>query len=245
MIELGCGLLADNHVMSALTADLLMTLGHGYVNTGPIDEQSYKLFAEVIQICRSNDFLNSRKAGSGAYSVAHHLEFRGGYVESERAAWESIAFVKSYEGHSRLSMWPYYSVLGGNLLGQKRFTEAQRWLLEGYQTLLDDVGPRGPDTGTARSRRIKLYEEWGGPEESAKYIMPVLRDLLDGGPDAGDLNRWIWSIVRYSDLGSDAFALAVEAAERAIALAPDDELGLSIAAPGRGHPPLDLIVTAE
>lgn len=250
VIELRRGLLADDHVMSALTTDLLITLGVDYVNTGPLDEQSHKLFAEVLQMCRSNDFLNSRKAGSGAYWVAHHLEFRGKYVEGERAARESITFVQPYEGLVNLSMGPHYSALGGNLRGRKRFVEAQRWLLDGYQILLDEFGPRGPDTRAARSRLIELYGEWGRPKERAKYVMPVLRELLDRKANAGDLNRWIWSIVQYPDLGSDAYALGLEAAERTVSFAPVNAnilntLGVAQYRAGSYHEALDTLLRCD
>ena len=65
------------------------------------------------------------------------------------------------------------SLLGGSLLGQKKYADAQPLLLAGYegmkaraQTLPANEKPRLTE---ALQRLVQLYDEWGKPDEAAKW----------------------------------------------------------------------------
>jgi hypothetical protein len=65
------------------------------------------------------------------------------------------------------------ALLGIALLGQKKYAEAEPLLLQGYQGMKQrekSIPPQGkPRLAEALRRLITLYEEWGKPEEAAKW----------------------------------------------------------------------------
>jgi eukaryotic-like serine/threonine-protein kinase len=61
------------------------------------------------------------------------------------------------------------SVLGGCVLAQRRFDEAEALLLPSYKRLLEDRGPANEKTRDARRRLAMLYRAWGRPQEATPY----------------------------------------------------------------------------
>ena len=65
------------------------------------------------------------------------------------------------------------SLLGRALLGQKRFAEAERLLVAGYEGLLaQEAKPPTPDrqrVAEAGERIVVLYEAWGRPEKATEW----------------------------------------------------------------------------
>ena len=61
------------------------------------------------------------------------------------------------------------SNLGNALRAQQRYEEAEPLLLNGYQHMRDAKGDDYLETRAARERLILLYEQWGKPEEAAKW----------------------------------------------------------------------------
>jgi hypothetical protein len=73
------------------------------------------------------------------------------------------------------------SMLGGSLLGQKKYVDAESLLLEGYQGMKQREA-QIPKAGQARLREavdrlIELYDGWGKKDEAARW-----RALRDGKP---------------------------------------------------------------
>jgi hypothetical protein len=75
------------------------------------------------------------------------------------------------------------SLLGESLLGQKKFDEAKPRLIEGYQGMKEREAkipaPLKHHLTEAGERVVRLYEEWGKPDEAAKW-----RAELAGKPPA-------------------------------------------------------------
>jgi serine/threonine protein kinase len=74
------------------------------------------------------------------------------------------------------------SLLGGALAGRGRYAEAEPLILEGYDGLKDRAGKMQyrdrPLVGEAGQRLIRLYEQWGKPEEASAWKTKLgLRDL--------------------------------------------------------------------
>ena len=71
------------------------------------------------------------------------------------------------------------SMLGGSLLGQKQYAEAEPLLLEGYQGMKQREQhipkPGKPRLSEALDRLIELYDAWGKKDEAAKW-----RAIRDG-----------------------------------------------------------------
>jgi tetratricopeptide (TPR) repeat protein len=65
------------------------------------------------------------------------------------------------------------SLYGGALLGQKKYADAEPFLLEGYQGLKERaarISPNGHGTLTAALEQlVRLYDAWGKPDEAAKW----------------------------------------------------------------------------
>jgi tetratricopeptide (TPR) repeat protein len=78
------------------------------------------------------------------------------------------------------------SMLGGSLLGQSRFDEAEPLILEGYQALKAREStipqPGRPRLSEAAARVVRLYEKWGRPEEAARWREALKTDLDLGFP---------------------------------------------------------------
>ncbi len=64
-------------------------------------------------------------------------------------------------------------MLGGALLGQKKFAEAEPLLLSGYEGMKkqeDKIPPAGKDRlNEAVSRLVQFYESTSKPDEAAKW----------------------------------------------------------------------------
>jgi serine/threonine protein kinase len=60
-------------------------------------------------------------------------------------------------------------VLGECLVAQKRFEEAETLLLESHTAFNTALSANDPRTQKAKARLVRLYEEWGKPDQAAKY----------------------------------------------------------------------------
>jgi hypothetical protein len=65
------------------------------------------------------------------------------------------------------------SLLGGSLLGQEKYAEAEPLIVSGYEGLKareDRIPPPGmPRLTEASERVLKLYEAWGKPDKAAEW----------------------------------------------------------------------------
>ena len=65
------------------------------------------------------------------------------------------------------------SMLGGSLLGQKKYADAEPLLLLGYEGMNEragDIPPRAaPRLIEAQKRLVQLYDAWGKPDQAAKW----------------------------------------------------------------------------
>ena len=82
--------------------------------------------------------------------------------------------------------WAAYEVrsrLGGSLLGQKKYVEAEPFLVQGYEGLKKPnarVPPNlEPLLAEALQRVVRLYDAWGKPNEAAKWRKEL--EALDEG----------------------------------------------------------------
>jgi hypothetical protein len=69
------------------------------------------------------------------------------------------------------------SMLGGSLLGQKRFAEAEPSILSGYEGMKkrEERIPTQAKAGLTEAARrvIQLYESWGKPDEAAQWRLKL------------------------------------------------------------------------
>ena len=66
-----------------------------------------------------------------------------------------------------------HSLLGGSLLGQTKYAEAEPLLLSGYEGMKTREASIPPKDkvrlSQAAERVVKLYEAWGKPDRAAKW----------------------------------------------------------------------------
>jgi hypothetical protein len=71
------------------------------------------------------------------------------------------------------------SLLGASLLGQKKFDEAEPLLIKGYEEMKEREAkipaPFKHYLTEAGERVVRLYEDWGKPEEAAKWRAELAR----------------------------------------------------------------------
>jgi tetratricopeptide (TPR) repeat protein len=102
-------------------------------------------------------------------------------AEAERLARECLAIRERLASDD----WPTFEtrgLLGGGLLGRKKFAEAEPLLLGSYEGLKAREAripaPERKRLTQAGDRIIRLYEEWGKPDEAAAWKARLgLRDL--------------------------------------------------------------------
>ena len=61
------------------------------------------------------------------------------------------------------------SALGECLTAEKRYAEAEALLIDSYNDLKSKLGDQEKRTVEARQRLIRLYDEWGKPDQSAQF----------------------------------------------------------------------------
>jgi tetratricopeptide (TPR) repeat protein len=133
----------------------------------------------------------SRGDSAGQVSLANNLQLlsmnlllQHRYSEAEQSAREAIALYENNEKKRADEIdWrlPYAkSVLGGALLGQKKYAEAEPLLLQGYEGMI-----RGEATMTpiwrylfpeAAERVVRYYEETGQLEKAREWRERLLKD---------------------------------------------------------------------
>jgi tetratricopeptide (TPR) repeat protein len=120
-----------------------------------------------------------KRYGNDSWQVAHWLAPRiyvllleRKFEEAEPAARECLRIRQRLQPDD-WSTFHAQSMLGGALAGQRRFDEAERWLLSGYNglvrliaTLPVDHALRPPE---AAKRLLDLYLAWGRPEKADEW----------------------------------------------------------------------------
>ena len=104
--------------------------------------------------------------------LALAYQSQGKYAESERLARE----VMEIEQKNQPDDWQRFraeSLLGASLAGQRKYAEAEPFLLEGYRGMVARKGriavPDWYHLDRARGWIVELYETWGKQEKAAKW----------------------------------------------------------------------------
>jgi len=147
-------------------------------------DEAEALFAEVLVYLRGN-WNQSRNLLSTLSELGWIRILRGSYSAAERDLREAC-------GHLEVGSEPRYNcdgLLGASLVGQKEYADAESHLLSAYAGLVavekDDRLRNGtyhrlvtarffaPDVATWV---VRMYEEWGKPEEAAKWNIKLQAD---------------------------------------------------------------------
>ncbi len=106
---------------------------------------------------------------STAGTLGLTLTRNGKAVEGEPYLREALAIRKKILPQGDVSISSAVSALGECLAAQKRYDEAEPFLLKSYEELKAKSGDQDKRTAEARQRLAKLYEDWNKPEQAAQF----------------------------------------------------------------------------
>jgi serine/threonine protein kinase/tetratricopeptide (TPR) repeat protein len=105
-------------------------------------------------------------------SVGQDLLKYGHYTEAEKALRECLT-IRETKLPDDWSTFNAKSLLGGSLLGQQHYADAEPLLIQGWQGMLARAetipAPAKVRLTEARERLVQLYEAWGKPEQAAQW----------------------------------------------------------------------------
>ena len=151
-------------------------------------------------------------------------EARGRFEDGERDARESLEIRRKYLAEGKPQTASARSVLGGCLLGQGRFAEAEPLLLDGFNGLLATRGIGEEHTRNALDRLANLYLQTNRPEAARQHVVPTLVEALERDAAASTLAGAASQVAKLPGFDDDTYRLALQAAERAVTLAPDEPI---------------------
>lgn len=97
----------------------------------------------------------------------------GAFAEAEPLLRECLDFREKSAGKDQWNTFHMMSMLGGALMGQKRYAEAERLLLAAYEGMRTREKLMHPLSKTfyieAQERLPRLYDAWNKPEEAARW----------------------------------------------------------------------------
>jgi serine/threonine protein kinase len=153
------------------TLGTLRALGEVYEAMGK-DAQAEPLFAEGLAAAR-------RTSGSDQQNVARALAYLGRnllrqrkHAEAEICLRECLQ-IRDTEAPNDWTTFNAKSMLGGSLLGQEKYSQAEPLLLKGYEGMKarEETIPLlyRERLTEALERLLQLYDGWGKPDEAGKW----------------------------------------------------------------------------
>ncbi len=180
-------LLEEAYRTSRTDASLRWVAPHLFEMYAEVDRrpEALELLPEVLESARKALPKNSPPLASGLAQISLNLMKVKAFKEVEPLLRECLTLREKYQPEE-WTTFNTHSLLGGSLLGQKKYAEAEPLLLKGYEGMKEreKAIPKVPQTATripeALDRLIALYAALEKPEEvkkwraeRAKYPPPV------------------------------------------------------------------------
>lgn len=209
-------LFADGDEYAALFFDQMTLPLNLYDNRHGPDELTSRAYRELHRLARGNDALHAYKRAGAAFWVSWNLLASGEHEEGEALAREAVEIewagrARAY-GRGGISA----SLLGAHLLRLGRLEEAETWLVQGYELLLDGEGAADMNTWVAWQRLVELY---AGSQRSAE-LLAYLWQVEASNPSPRVLDVWAWNVLRFPGLERPVYELASRMVARADAASP-------------------------
>jgi tetratricopeptide (TPR) repeat protein len=146
-------------------------LARAYRDGGRLD-QAVKLFEKVLEVRQAKLGPDHRDTLLSMVHLANALQQRGDFDRAERLLRQCLAVRRRKEPDAWTTSQTQ-SLLGGCLLRQKRYADAEPLLLAGYAGL-NRHEKAIPARDKARlsealERLVRLYDAWGKPEQAAAW----------------------------------------------------------------------------
>ncbi len=167
----------------ALTVDLTMDLAQLLSQAGRFVEAEPLLCAGIEGARKRFGAGDARTAGFMAVLGLSHIQ-HSKWTEAEPVLRECLAIREKLQPEE----WNTFntrSQLGGSLLGQKKFAEAEPLIISGYEGLKAreaKIPPPGKSRLTEASERmLKLYEAWDKPEKVTEWKAKLAKPSDEAG----------------------------------------------------------------
>jgi serine/threonine protein kinase/Tfp pilus assembly protein PilF len=136
-------------------------------------ELAEPLFRETLDATRRKFGLQHARVAAVLNEFGELLILQKDYLEAETLLRESLSIRQKNEPESWFT-FEAQSLLGGALMGQQRYAEAEPVMLLGYEGLkgrAPKLRPPDAEAGLreAQDRLVQLYDTWGRPDEAAKW----------------------------------------------------------------------------
>lgn len=222
LIELRRRLLPDNHVLSAVFADLMTESGQRFINSGGSLEVALRLFDELSLLDHASAYRHPRKRALTHWWRAHLLEMLGRYDEGEPEAAEALRHLVGAGLYNSYAFGPNAeAVLAACLIGQGRLEEAEPLAISGYRGLVDANGPANADARNAFNWLVELYLQAGRPGEAEEVIREMLALAEQRQAAPGVVNAICWTAVRTDGMSMDLYRQARSIMEEVYQQLPD------------------------
>jgi serine/threonine protein kinase/tetratricopeptide (TPR) repeat protein len=134
------------------------------------------LFRGALQQARSQFGANDPRTAAAMAAVGRNLLMLEKWSDAEPVLRECLAIREKFQPDG----WPTFNVrsmLGGSLLGQKKYDQAEPLLLSGYEGMKAreaQIAPPGrPRLPEAGERLVRLFEAWGKPQKASEWRMKL------------------------------------------------------------------------
>lgn len=225
MLDIRAQLVPDDDPRAAVIAHYLLRLWYEGDETKDYqigsEQLQLELYSEGVERLRASPHARPLPLAKALMYQALSLEKQGEFVRAEQAAREGLLLRQQHGARPR-HIATAKSILGGCLVGQARYAEAEPLLKEGFLALAGDLGLRVSYTPIILERLYDLYAQWGQPERMDAVLAPLAERALDRTGNPWELKETSWAIAKSPGFSELTYRLALKVAEKAVAIAPDD-----------------------
>jgi serine/threonine protein kinase len=169
----------------SLASLLLQNLGDAYVKQKDF-KKAEAIFVEELALREQEDGADSILAAGAHQSLGECLVEQQEFVEAE-VHFQKVVAIREERSPDRWNTFYARSWLAVSILGQKRFSQAEKLLLSSY----DGVKKRESDLPTDRKDRVgkiaerlvQLYTEWGKSDEAEKWKKTLAESEKQPSPE--------------------------------------------------------------
>jgi serine/threonine protein kinase/tetratricopeptide (TPR) repeat protein len=149
-------------------------LGQAYEQAGRLTD-SERMLQDAVTQYKTRDISGNLDAAWALLRLGQTLIREGNFTQAESALRESLPILTKLSDDAGISN--AQSLLGEALTGQKKYTDAEPLLLDGYRGLRnyqDQLSGNRPKKLTeAAQRLVALYTAWGKPDSAAQWRATV------------------------------------------------------------------------
>ncbi|MCI0631088.1 MAG: protein kinase [Phycisphaerales bacterium] len=221
VLDLRRAVFADDHPVAACIGEVIIDWATIHRNRGGPVDQTNRLLLEGLAIDRAGGCRHYYKRVNPVWQLANHCNAFGQFEQAEAYAREGIAIFEAGPPDRTGYVDCFHSVLGSICINQDRLDEAEALLVPAFERLRAFCGETNGNTVIAAGRLAELYAQQGRRAEAERLATLVLQSALHDPANGEVLNSAAWDVVKLPGYSKEIYALALQAAELAVATQPD------------------------